>query len=206
MGRGSPSAREPVVPDGPGYWVKLKDVSLASFEARLRPRAVQPQTACAACCRFPGSAQQCRPHAPPEFVSPTRATVADAPAASQAKQRVPVILANGLQLLLWKLEGELFCSAVNSTAFQYPLLDAELVEPVPAGATGPVVRSKLDGTTYQLRDGKVLEWCPKEESALSLRNLFAGLKTNAPPVPLPVYAVKTAAKTGEIEVFIPVVA
>ena len=138
-------------------------------------------------------------------MSPVRATVADALAASQTKPRVPVILANGLQLLLWKLEGELFCSAVNSTAFQYPLLDAELVEPVPAGATGPVVRSKLDGTTYQLRDGKVLEWCPKEESALSLRNLFAGLKTNAPPVPLPVYAVKTV-KTGEIEVFIPVAA
>ena len=90
-----------------------------------------------------------------------------------------------MQLLLWKLDGELFCSSVNSTAFQYPLLDADIVEPVPAGAKGPVVRSKLDGTTYQLRDGKVLEWCPKEDSPLSLRNFFAGLKTNAPPVPLP---------------------
>ena len=178
---------------------------MASFEARSRPCAVQPQTARTACCRFVGCERQRRSQKPPAFASSVRAVVADVPAATQTKPRVPVILANGLQLLLWKLEGELFCSAVNSTAFQYPLLDAELVEPVPAGATGPVVRSKLDGTTYQLRDGKVLEWCPKEESALSLRNLFAGLKTNAPPVPLPVYGVKTL-KTGEIEVFIPVAA
>lgn len=118
---------------------------------------------------------------------------------------MPVILANGLQLLLWRLEGELFCTAVNSTAFQYPLLDAEVVQPVPAGATAPVVRVKLDGTTYQLRDGKVLDWCPKEDSPLSLRNVFAGLKTNTPPVPLPVYAVR-ATNAGVIEVFIPVAA
>jgi hypothetical protein len=130
---------------------------------------------------------------------------ADTAAASQAKQRVPVILANGLQLLLWRLEGELFCTAVNSTAFQYPLLDAEVVQPVPAGATAPVVRVKLDGTTYQLRDGKVLDWCPKEDSPLSLRNVFAGLKTNTTPVPLPVYAVRTTS-AGVIEVFIPVAA
>ena len=163
--------------------------------------AVPPASAalfCVACARH-----GFRPLLPPAFALLVRATVADTPAASQTKPRVPVILANGLQLLLWKLEGELFCTAVNSTAFQYPLLDADVVEPVPAGATGPVVRSKLDGTTYQLRDGKVLEWCPKEESALSLRNLFAGLKTNAPPVPLPVYAMRTT-KAGELEVFIPV--
>ena len=147
--------------------------------------------------------RQRRPRQPPAVAFVSRFAAAEAPAASQAKQRVPVILANGLQLLVWCMDGELFCTAVNSTAFQYPLLDAEVVEPVPAGATAPVVRSKLDGTTYQLRDGKVLEWCPKEDSPLSLRNVFAGLKANTAPVPLPVYAVRTTA-AGAVEVFIPV--
>jgi nitrite reductase/ring-hydroxylating ferredoxin subunit len=114
----------------------------------------------------------------------------------EAKSRLPVILANGTALIVWLVDGKLYCSAANSTAYQYPLLDAELLP-------GPVVRSTLDGTTYELSSGKVLEWCPKEEATLSLRNVLAGLKQSTPPVDLAVYATRKTA-VGVVEVLIPV--
>jgi len=51
----------------------------------------------------------------------------------------------------------------------------------------------------------VVEWCPREEASFSLRNLLATGKSREAPVPLPVYATRTAA-SGEIEAYFPVVA
>jgi hypothetical protein len=114
-----------------------------------------------------------------------------------------LILANGLALMLFQVNGTTYCTAANGTAFQYPLIDAEVLPPVAGGSGSPVVRSTLDGTTYELATGKVLEWCPKEEAALSLRNLLAGLKAATAPVDLAVFATRVAAG-GALEVLIPV--
>ena len=105
--------------------------------------------------------------------------------------------------MLWLLDGKVYASAANGTAYQYPLVDAEVVTPAPAGAAGPVVRSALDGTSYELATGRVLEWCPKEDAPLSFRNLLAGLKQAATPVDLPVYKTRVAA-SGAVEVLITV--
>ena len=115
---------------------------------------------------------------------------------------MPIIMANGTALMLWLVDGTLYCSSANGTAYQFPLIDAELLPPATAGGA-PVVRCTLDGTTYDLRRGAVLEWCPKEEAPLSFRNLLAGLKQSAPRVDLPVYSARAGAG-GVVEVLIPV--
>ena len=123
-------------------------------------------------------------------------------ARAQAKPKTPLILANGTALMLWLVGEQVYCSAANGTAYQYPLIDAEVTASA-AGATGPVVRSTLDGTLYELATGRVLEWCPTGDSPLSLRNLLAGLKQAAAPVDLAVYATRVSA-AGAVEVLIPV--
>ncbi len=123
---------------------------------------------------------------------------------TQSKPRTPVILANGTALMLWLVDGTVYASAANGTAYQYPLVDAEVVTPPPAGAAGPVVRSTLDGTTYELATGRVLEWCPKEDAPLSFRNLLAGLKQATTPVDLPVYQARVDKASGVVEVLITV--
>ncbi len=121
---------------------------------------------------------------------------------AQAKPKQPLILANGTALMLWWLDGQVYCTAANGTAFQYPLVDGELV-PGAGLAGGPAVRSPLDGTLYDLASGKVLDWCPKEDAPLSLRNMLAGLKQASPAVDLPVFATRLRAG-GALEVLIPV--
>lgn len=98
------------------------------------------------------------------------------------------------------MAGQLYCTSASSPAFEYPLLDAELVLQ-PSGATS--VRSRLDGSLFDLATGKVQEWCPKEETPFSVRNLFATLKEKAPPVDLKVFQAR-ADKLGNVEVLIPV--
>ena len=43
----------------------------------------------------------------------------------------------------------MFCTACNSTAFSYPLIDGELF----FGPAGPAIRVPLDGTEYDLTTG-----------------------------------------------------
>ena len=80
----------------------------------------------------------------------------------------------------------MFCTACNSTAYQYPLIDGELF----FGPLGPAVRVPLDGTEYDLTTGEVLQWCPTNNP---VRALLGSLKSNVDPVPLPVYPVKVEA-------------
>ncbi len=118
----------------------------------------------------------------------------------QAKPRQPLILANGKSVIVWLVDGAVFCTAAAGTAFEYPLVDAVLF----TSADGkPAVRCTLDGCEYDLASGAVLAWCPKEEAPISMRNLFAGLKQNATPVPLPVYKTRVNA-AGGVEALFPV--
>lgn len=48
-----------------------------------------------------------------------------------------------------KWEENIFCTACNSTAFSYPLIDGELF----FGPAGPAIRVPLDGTEYDLTTG-----------------------------------------------------
>ena len=98
------------------------------------------------------------------------------------------------------MAGQLYATSAFSPAFDYPLLDAELE--LQAGGTTSV-RSRLDGSLFDLASGKVQEWCPKEESPFSLRNLFATLKEKAPPVNLKVFQARADSR-GNVEVLIPV--
>jgi nitrite reductase/ring-hydroxylating ferredoxin subunit len=110
------------------------------------------------------------------------------------KPRFPIILANGKSVMLWLVGDKVFCTAANGTALEYPLVDAELFT-----VDGrPAVRSKLDGSEYDLETGAVLKWCPKEDAAISLRNLLTAAKANAPAVPLPVYQTRVG-WNGDIE-------
>ena len=105
------------------------------------------------------------------------------------KPQKPIILANGTAIMIWLAAGKVFCTAANGTAFEYPLIDAELFD----SADGkPAVRSKLDGSSYDLATGKVLEWCPKEDSPFSMRNLLSALKEKALPVDLRIYPTRLA--------------
>ena len=109
-----------------------------------------------------------------------------------------------------------------STTYQYPLFESEVFEQ----AGQPAIRCKLDGTAYDLvrarpracpprarqpmtragrglpprqATGRVLEWCPREDSPLSLRNVFATLKATTTPVPLIIYPTRVT-KTGKVEI------
>ena len=76
--------------------------------------------------------------------------------------------------MLYNIDGEVYCSDANSTAFQYPLTHAKIVKgnglrrrpcqfqqivvSVAAcclGEAGPAVEVPLDGTIYDLETGKV---------------------------------------------------
>jgi nitrite reductase/ring-hydroxylating ferredoxin subunit len=62
-----------------------------------------------------------------------------------------------------------------------------------AGAQGPAIETPLDGTQYDLRTGKVLRWCPKDNP---LRSILGALKEKVEPVDLPVYPVQIKANGG----------
>lgn len=92
-----------------------------------------------------------------------------------------ITLAAGRTLVLYKHQGIVYCSDVNSTAYQFPMADAKIL----ARERGPAVEVPLEGTIYDLKTGKVLEWCPKTDNAV--RNFFATLKRTQTPTPLPVF-------------------
>jgi len=83
-------------------------------------------------------------------------------------------------VMLYKVDGEVYCSDANSTAFQYPLTHAKIV----SGESGPAVEVPLDGTIYDLQSGKVLEWCPKNNL---VRKVLGSIKSAQQPKKLKVY-------------------
>eukprot|EP00959_Pyramimonas_sp_CCMP1952_P126492 2645549-Pyramimonas_sp.AAC.1 len=92
----------------------------------------------------------------------------------------------GEAFMLFMFEGKVYCTEANSTAFKYPLVDAEVF----AGETGgPVIKVPLDGTSYDLSTGAVLEWCPKDNF---VRGFLGKLKEKTAPIPLKVYQTKVS--------------
>ena len=94
-----------------------------------------------------------------------------------------IILDTGKAICLFKINSTVYCSDANSTAYQYPLADASIIQ-LKNGQ--PAVEVKLDGTGYELKTGKVVSWCPKNSL---VRNVLGRLKDKEEPVDLPVYAV-----------------
>jgi len=94
-----------------------------------------------------------------------------------------VILNTGKAICLFKVDSIVYCSDANSTAYQYPLADASIIQ-LKNGQ--PAVEVKLDGTVYELKTGKVVSWCPKNSL---VRNVLGSLKDKSEPVDLPVYPV-----------------
>lgn len=94
-----------------------------------------------------------------------------------------VILASGRAICLFKVEGKIYCTDANSTAFKYPLADASIIDL----KSGPAVEVKLDGTVYDLATGKVMSWCPKNNP---IRSILGSLKDTSEPEDLPVYPVR----------------
>ena len=99
----------------------------------------------------------------------------------------PIILATGKAIMLYKVENTIYCTDANSTAYQYPLADANIL----GLKTGPAVEVNLDGTTYDLASGKVLSWCPKNTA---VRSVLGALKDRSDPIDLQVYPVKVEGK------------
>ena len=114
----------------------------------------------------------------------------------QTKPVKPVILAgNKAAVCIFLVNGVIYSTAGVSTTYQYPMFDADVFDQ----DGKPAIRCKLDGTSYELATGRVIEWCPKEDSPLSLRNVFATLKAASAPVPLAVYPTRIT-KTGKVEI------
>eukprot|EP00803_Ostreobium_quekettii_P001458 evm.model.scf_161.13 EVM.evm.TU.scf_161.13 scf_161:124603-128203(-) len=68
----------------------------------------------------------------------------------KGKNTQSVILDSGVAFVLYTVDGTVYCSDANSTAFKFPLSDAKIVK----GDGGPAVECPLDGTTYDLATGK----------------------------------------------------
>lgn len=111
----------------------------------------------------------------------------DVDASFASKPIQAVILATGRAICLYKVDDKVYCSDANSTAFKYPLADANLL----MLKTGPAVETRLDGTTYDLATGKVLAWCPKNNP---LRAVLGSLKDKSAPEDLPVHSVRVEGK------------
>jgi len=112
----------------------------------------------------------------------------------EAKPIKALILANG-NFCMVRAGSMIFITACNSTAYQYPLIDGEIFE----GALGAAIRTPLDGTSYDLATGQVLEWCPQDNL---MRKFLGTLKKTAAPVPLPVYPTKVDDKGDVFTYFI----
>ncbi|KAK9865964.1 hypothetical protein WJX84_008882 [Apatococcus fuscideae] len=93
----------------------------------------------------------------------------------------PLFLDDGTAIMLYRaLDGNVYCTNANSTAFQFPLTNAKVMQRGGKNA----IESSLDGTVYDLESGKVLEWCPKNSL---LRQLTGALKGNQPSVDIKTY-------------------
>lgn len=105
---------------------------------------------------------------------------------------ITAVEAEGKALVLIRSGEKLFCTDAKSTAFQFPLVDAKVLE-----VEGrPALECPLDGTVYDLETGRVIEWCPSNNV---LRSFLGKLKEKEKPVNLKVYSVSLG-EDGEIYV------
>mmetsp|Transcript_14546 Transcript_14546/g.31674 ORF Transcript_14546/g.31674 Transcript_14546/m.31674 type:complete len:214 (-) Transcript_14546:888-1529(-) len=102
-----------------------------------------------------------------------------------AKKAVKVVdVGSGVAVVVYQHKEKVYCSEAMSTAYQFPLVDAKILE----NARGePLIESPLDGTQYRLADGKVEVWCPGTNP---LRKLLGTLKKDVKPIDLEMYPVK----------------
>ncbi|KAK9822950.1 hypothetical protein WJX74_008206 [Apatococcus lobatus] len=108
----------------------------------------------------------------------TAARLSDFPADRPTK---PLFLDDGTAIMLYRaVDGNVYCTNANSTAFQFPLTNARIMQREGKN----VIESALDGTVYDLESGKVLEWCPRNNL---LRQLTGALKGNQPSVDIKTY-------------------
>ncbi|CAK0779249.1 hypothetical protein CVIRNUC_004726 [Coccomyxa viridis] len=97
------------------------------------------------------------------------------------KQTRAVILPDNTAIVLYRTpDDDVFCSDANSTAYKFPMIDANVIE----RDGSPAAEVPLDGTVYNLETGRVLVWCPKNNP---LRFVLGSLKSTADPRPLKMY-------------------
>jgi nitrite reductase/ring-hydroxylating ferredoxin subunit len=103
-----------------------------------------------------------------------------------AQPRKPIISPYTKEaFMVFMFEGKFYATEANGTAFKYPLVDAVISN----GEKGPVLTVPLDGTSYDLTTGEVLEWCPTDNF---VRGIIGGLKKKTAPVALKVFQTKVA--------------
>ena len=94
--------------------------------------------------------------------------------------------------------GSYFCSDANSTAFQYPLIDAKVELDKETGEVTAEV--PFDGTIYVLNSkpvpGAVKLWCPQNTVG---RRVLGAMKSKEDPKPLKMYPVRVV-EGGKIQV------
>ena len=98
--------------------------------------------------------------------------------------------------MLYFFDGQMYCSDASSTAFGFPLVDAKLSK---GPNREPYVTVPFDGTKYNLQNGAVVEWCPKNNP---FRAILGSLKSANDAKPLPVF---DTVLTDEEEVFVKLV-
>lgn len=98
--------------------------------------------------------------------------------------KFPVVMSgtNGFLVVQTPDQKNIFATDVFSTAYKYPLVDGVVSERVNEfGIKRWAIETPLDGTSYSLESGAVIEWCPKNNPA---RALLGMLKKDIIPIPL----------------------
>jgi nitrite reductase/ring-hydroxylating ferredoxin subunit len=135
-----------------------------------------------------------KPGAPPKGFpdgwSQLDGTVDELLPAGKATKAVP--LKTGRVLVLYRLDGAVYCSDVESPAYRFPMHDAKVFKAGEDGAAAsdgefPAAACPLDGSVFDLRTGAPLVWCPSDGSVM--RGALAALKQKSDPSPLLVHPV-----------------
>ena len=109
-----------------------------------------------------------------------------------------VTLPDGTVLCLFKAVGaggsvRVYATEIYSTAFKYPLVDADVSAGPPATVTVP-----FDGSVYNLTDGSVVSWCPGNTP---VRALLGAVKSRVEPAPIRVYPARVGGDGKSVEVW-----
>lgn len=126
----------------------------------------------------------------PDGWSMLEGTVDDILPAGKATRAVP--LKTGRVLVLYRLDGAVYASDVESPAYRFPMHDAKVFKADKDGREGnagdiPAAACPLDGSVFDLRTGAPLLWCPTEGSVV--RGVLGALKQKQDPSPLLVHPV-----------------
>jgi hypothetical protein len=87
-----------------------------------------------------------------------------------------------------------YATEIYSSAFKYPLIDAE----VDLASGAPIVTVPFDGTTYNLLDGSVVAWCPRNTP---VRALLGAVKSRVDPTPIRVFPARVAGDGQGVDVW-----